>query len=187
MKNYKIRNEDEKKIFDKAKDLLTDFLRKKELITNLAMKSIVHLSKNMPTETNLKWVLKEVIDMWIWKITEAPGPDKKTKYIGQRYWTAAAVDLYLNNLKEGKEEDAGLRHEHVYEKRKMIDKILKTLKNEIEIASVLRQAVACVVSNKEHYDLIKGVSGWKRYVVDEIIVIDLLNVKILEHKDLEIK
>lgn len=187
MKKYRIRNEKEKQLFNKVRNTYNQYLEKKEKITNIAIKSIVHLSDIIPNDLNIDWVIKDIIDTWIWKITEAPGPGVKTKYIGQRYWTKAAINRYLDNLEADKRKDESLEHEHVYLKQKMKTIILKSLNIESKIDSILKKAIACVVETAEHSKLIKGAKGWKRYLVDDIVVIDLLNEEILEHKDLKIK
>lgn len=104
MKHYTIRNADVQILFDKAKEIYDEYMDKKKIITTLAVKNICNLVETMPFKVKLDWVITDIIDTWIWKITESPGPGEKTKYFGQRYWTFEAIERYLTNLKKVKGE-----------------------------------------------------------------------------------
>jgi hypothetical protein len=105
---------------------------------------------------------RELIDTCIWKITEVDG-----KY-RTRYRSEAAL-----NIKKAKE----LHHEHVIERKYLIDQILA---NPADFYSSLDRAVGCVVTRKEHSLLSllskqnPTLNGWERYKVAKIKVFDLL-------------
>ncbi len=188
MKNYKIRNQEEKLVFDTVKSKYDRYLSKKEKIIELAIKSIKHLSDSIQNESALGWLLEEFVDIWIWKVTQAPGPKEKTKYIGQRYWTKGALNIYLENLKDpDKRKIVGLRHEHICTKKELINKIINLKADDEVIRKQLNKAVACIVTEKEHGLLNDEAKGWRRYIATNIEVVDLLNNKVLESKDLKDK
>ncbi len=190
MKQYLIRNEKEEILFNKTKEIYEEYLAKKCFITDLATKNIVYLAKNIPQDIIIDWVIDDIIDTWIWKITESPGPRKDTKYSGQRYWTTEAIECYLTNLEEGKrgkELYQRLRHEHVYEKKKIINEIIKNPTDSRHVISSLEIVIACVIEKEEHSKLVKEAVGWKRYLGEKIRVIDLLKDKELEQEDLRLK
>ncbi|MCG3222296.1 MAG: hypothetical protein H7641_13030, partial [Candidatus Heimdallarchaeota archaeon] len=66
------------------------------------------------------WLKKEIIGIWVWKITQTPRKGTGSKYKGQRYWTVRALKKYVENNKKIE----GLRHEHVIEKGKIADAII---------------------------------------------------------------
>jgi len=132
------------------------------------VKSTLLLKKEIPITSDLKWLLEEQISNWIWKITEAPGPKRSTKYIGQRYWSKAALEYYqkTNSTK-------GLRHEHVYGRKKLVEEILAANNNEKQIKEIFNKAEACVVLHEEHKNLSEG-DGWEKYKIAGIEYLDLL-------------
>jgi len=150
----------------------------RELIIKTATKSIFNLMSDLPFES-FEWLIDEFISLWIWKITESSGKKRKTKYKGQRFWTLDALYHYIDKgLK-------GLRHEHVYKREKIIEKIKtppKTMKN---TENELREAVACIVTHEEHCNLRSG-EKWERYIKAKFQVVDLLECRILKtEKDFE--
>src|SRR5215472_5310957 len=90
--------------------------------------------------------VRELIDCLLWKITEADG---KTN---TRFKTSGALGCTDNKL---------LRHEHVYQKNKMIDALVKCAPGAVD--GVLVEAVGCLVTVDEHLRLNKFDSdyGWE--------------------------
>lgn len=140
----------------------------KEKIINLAVKTIFLLKDEISAESELKWLLEENISNWIWKITEAPGPGRSTKYVGQRYWSKAAFEYYQNTS-----SIRGLRHEHVYKRKKLVDEIVEATNEENQLREIFKKAEACVVLHEEHKSLKSG-EGWERYKTAKIEYVDLL-------------
>jgi hypothetical protein len=104
---------------------------------------------------------QELISVCLWKITEADG-----KW-NTRYRTRAAMS---------ETSVANLKHEHVFSRRALVEDLLS---NPGDIDEVLRRAVGCVVTAKEHA-LLKVVShrhpdlkGWSRFQKAGIEVVDL--------------
>jgi hypothetical protein len=69
---------------------------------------------------------------------------------------------------------AGLQHERVFQKRKMID-LLMAAKSE-EIDGILENAVGCTITTEEHgrLALFDNEYGWERYRKAGIAVIDTI-------------
>jgi hypothetical protein len=98
---------------------------------------------------------KELLSVCIWKITQADGKAKV------RFWSEGALG---SDKKE-------LRHEHVFERKELIQRLLEG--EEIEL--VLSDAIACMVTKPEHLLLGKiQASGWVRYEKAGIRVYDSL-------------
>lgn len=96
---------------------------------------------------------RELLSVCIWKITEADG-----KW-NVRFRSEKALT-----------ESPNLRHEHVFERKELIDRLL----SEESIESVIRDAKACIVTQEEHIALSKqSGSGWDRYRGAKIKVFDL--------------
>jgi hypothetical protein len=92
--------------------------------------------------------VRELIGTLLWKITEADG-----KY-NTRYKTRGAIECT---------DKSQLQHEHVYQRRKMIDLLLNA--NPEAADDILSEAVGCTVTVLEHNLLSKCDSeyGWDRY------------------------
>ena len=82
---------------------------------------------------------KELISVCIWKITEADGKAKV------RYWSNGAIT----------DENGKLIHEHVYERKELISILLSGE----AVKSVTEDAVACMVTDKEHTKLTRSTSN----------------------------
>ena len=97
---------------------------------------------------------RELLGVCLWKITEADGKLKV------RYWSEGALTAVKKDL----------RHEHVYERKKLISRLLSGE----AIESVVSDAIACIVTKREHESLSASEkSGWERYVDVGIRVFDL--------------
>ena len=105
---------------------------------------------------------RELIDVCIWKITEADGKYKT------RYWSEGALDSPRSQW----------RHEHVFEKKELIQRLLGGEK----LGCVLADTVACIVTKEEHLLLgASSSSGWKRYRDAGIQVFDTTDMSTLGH------
>lgn len=101
---------------------------------------------------------KELLSVCIWKITEADGKKKV------RYWSEKAIQESISKL----------QHEHVFERKELIERILSG--EDIDI--VVKNAIACLVTKEEHSQLsLVNESGWERYKKANISVYDSKNEK----------
>ena len=102
--------------------------------------------------------LRELLTTLLWKLTEADSSKYKTRYQSQ-----AAI-----------ERSAGvkLRHEHVYQRAKMIDALLKAELEQMD--EILGLAIGCTVTTEEHalLALFDSDYGWERYRKAGITVMD---------------
>ena len=99
---------------------------------------------------------EELLDVLLWKITEADG----------KYNTPFKSEGALHRKTK-------LRHDHVYQRLKMIARLVKAAPQEID--KILRRAIACTVMIKEHHRLSKfdkKYDGWERYQRAGIQVMD---------------
>lgn len=95
----------------------------------------------------------------LWKLTEAGSLHKhKTRFQSQ-----GARD---------RTHKTKLRHDHVYQREKMIAELEKAAPNEVD--DILKKAVGCTVTNGEHKRLskIRDEYGWEGYRKAGIKVID---------------
>jgi hypothetical protein len=100
---------------------------------------------------------RAVIDTLLWKFTEADGK------FNTRFRTQGAMKC---------DDKRKLRHEHVYQRRKMIDELVKAKPEEVD--SILKRAIGCTITDDEH-DRLKSFDyeyGWKRYQKARLVVID---------------
>lgn len=76
---------------------------------------------------------KELLTVCVWKLTEAEGRGKyATRYCSRRALTAPRREL---------------RHEHVFERQKLVNMLLE---DPSKVEEVARRAVACIVTKDEH-------------------------------------
>jgi hypothetical protein len=103
---------------------------------------------------------RELLSTMLWKLTEARG-----KYT-TRYRSQAALDP-----PKGTE----LQHEHVFERKQLIDEILA---NPGQARDIAKTAVGCIVTKEEHDRLTRmsrarpDLRGWDRYEAAGIAVVD---------------
>lgn len=94
-------------------------------------------------------------------LTEAEQSDKhKTRFCSEAALKAAPK---------------GKRHDHVFQRSKMVEKLLDAKRNSInDIDSILDNAIGCTITIQEHKRLNKyeGYDGWERYRKARIVVID---------------
>lgn len=96
---------------------------------------------------------KELINVAIWKISEADGKYKV------RYWSEGALLSKQNNW----------HHEHVYTRKELVDRLLSGE----EVDNVIQNIIACVVTRDEHKKLSQSKKqGWERYLDMSIKVYD---------------
>jgi len=112
---------------------------------------------------------RELIDICIWKITEADGK-LKTRYRS------------IGSLESGPETK--LQHEHVVEKQKLVAALLEGKES---VEAIVERAVGCVVTKDEHVLLTAAsrleptLDGWERYKKAGIRVFDLAKGKEVEY------
>jgi hypothetical protein len=98
----------------------------------------------------------------IWVITEADGltAEKRTGYKKKITYISEGVKKRRD---KGDQSIKGLIHEHVYIRKGIVLKLLNGKGRNIE--KILKNAIGCVVTNKEHKKLheIIGCDGWERY------------------------
>jgi hypothetical protein len=101
---------------------------------------------------------RELLDALLWKITEAEAAKYKTRFQSQ-----SALDQPTKG---------GLRHEHVFQKEKMLDLLIAAKPQEID--GILKNAIGCTVTVDEHARLhaFDREYGWERYRKAGITVID---------------
>lgn len=144
-----------------SRGIRTEYFAKAELAEEELLSIKAFITVVMSTESILFKHKKRFISKSLWNITN---PISKYKYL-RRYRSKGVL--------EGKDESIPLQHEHVFEKKQMVDRILK---NPSSIEEELRKAVGCVVTKPEH-DLLrkkaKGLDGWKRYDCAGIKIFDM--------------
>lgn len=90
---------------------------------------------------------RELIDVCIWKITEADGKHKV------KYWSEGALSQPESAVSKP-------QHEHVYTRKELVSRLL--CGENVEI--VVQDAIGCMVTEKEHEILSRSLSsGWQRY------------------------
>jgi hypothetical protein len=106
--------------------------------------------------------IRELLTILLWKITEAESTNKhKTRLQSQE-----ARDCT---------DKTKLRHDHVFQRSKMIAALKKAAPDEID--GILKLAIGCTVTVKENTLLSKfgkEYDGWERYRKAGIVVIDTL-------------
>jgi len=100
---------------------------------------------------------RQLLGILLWKLTEAESFHKhKTRFQSERALS----------------DKAQLRHDHVYQRGKMIAALEKATPDEVD--DILKTAVGCTVTKEEHDRLSKFDEeyGWERYRKAGITVID---------------
>ena len=104
---------------------------------------------------------EELLDVLLWKITEAESPKYKTRFQSEGA--------------SGCRDTTNLRHDHVFQRKKIITALEKAAPHKVE--DILKTAFGCTVTIKEHTRLskfAKEYDGWARYRKAGIVVIDTL-------------
>jgi hypothetical protein len=102
---------------------------------------------------------RELLSVLLWKITEAESPKCKTRFQSLRASRCS--------------EKVKLRHDHIFQRSKMIAALEKASANKID--GILKNAFGCTVTIKEHNRLCKfdkEYDGWARYRKARIKVIN---------------
>ena len=113
--------------------------------------------------------LRELLSVCVWKLTEADCDHKHRT----RYRSKAALTAPLREL----------RHEHVFERSDLVERMLANAKDSDRIAD---SALACTVTREEHVRLTNvsreqpGLQGWARYSAAGVEVVDTLEN--IEHR-----
>lgn len=102
--------------------------------------------------------LRELLTVLLWKLTEADTAKYRT-----RYQSTEAL----------KNPDSKLHHEHVYQRAKMIDALLKGQPHEVD--GILDLAVGCTITRPEAGRLSRFEEdyGWERYRKAGIEIMDI--------------
>jgi hypothetical protein len=102
--------------------------------------------------------LRELLTIFLWKITEADSSKYKT-----RYQSRAALE---------RSSGSKLHHEHVYQRSRMIDALIGATPAQID--EILALAIGCTVTREEADRLLQFDSdyGWERYRKAGIEVLD---------------
>jgi hypothetical protein len=102
--------------------------------------------------------LRDLLTILLWKLTEAESQKYET-----RFQTQGAMEC---------SDQTKLRHEHVYQRKQMIARLLKAKLEEVD--GILANAVGCTVTIDEHSRLAKWDDeyGWDRYRKAGLVVID---------------
>ena len=160
---------------------------KREVMIEIASETIEKMFEIMEEKEEKKgefdWLKKELIGIWIWKITQTPRKRTGSKYKGQKYWTKKALGMFISNNRK----TIGLRHEHVFEKGKLAEAIIQSSGEKEQIKEELEKAICCIVTKEEHEELHKSNElGWKRYIEKKKVkVVDLISKEILTKEYLE--
>jgi hypothetical protein len=102
---------------------------------------------------------RELLSVLLWKITLAESSKYKTRFQSEGA--------------RGRSGKAELEHDHVFQRSKMIAKLMKARGHKIDV--ILEKAFGCTVTIKEHTRLSKfdkEYDGWTRYRKARIVVID---------------
>jgi hypothetical protein len=105
---------------------------------------------------------RQLLTVLLWKITEAESSKWKTRFQSE------------SARRRGK---AKLRHDHVFQRSKMIAALEKATLHEVDV--ILKKAIACTVTIKEHARLSEfdtEYDGWARYRKAGIKVIDTQSI-----------
>jgi hypothetical protein len=126
-------------------------------------KAFIRLLLEQRPPEGLEIHLKELLDVLVWKLTEAHGK-WNTRFISKAALVATKEKL---------------QHEHVHERKALISELLQ---GSDRIESVAAKAIGCVVTKTEH-DRLTLVSrerpelqGWARYEAAGVEVIDRVNI-----------
>ncbi len=136
--------------------------------SNLVM-SVINAIQAILTADCVETHKKDLLDICIWKWTEIDG-----KW-NTRYRSEGAMK---------KENWKMVQHEHVFQRRNLIQFLLK---NENEIEPIMDNAIGCLVTKEEHELLTKiskghkDIDGWERYRKAGIVVFDLKEKKLMQY------
>jgi hypothetical protein len=110
---------------------------------------------------------QEFLRLALYKVTEAEGAHK----LRTRFMSDAAIALVKAM---GSDADKELQHEHVFQRAKMAEALIKARSNPDAVDELLSAAVGCTVTKDEHHHLseFKHLDGWERYRKAGIAVID---------------
>lgn len=103
---------------------------------------------------------KELLSVMIWKITERYGK------FNAEYLSVKAKKV-LNSNQSRLEKIQQLAHDHVYTRKYLIQGLIDKPR---DYKSILKKAVGCVVTRKEHTKLSRenDVEGWDRFKESKI-------------------
>lgn len=106
---------------------------------------------------------KKMLSEVLWLISEADG-----KYT-TKFRSAEVVRL----ARDEPESQMKIQHEHVFPRKSVTEKILENrdqmLQDFQRLDELLEETIGCVVTAKEHKDLINSNEGWARYAKIEVL------------------
>jgi len=140
--------------------------------------------------TLIKWLLanknkrgilsthrQQLLDVLLWKITEAESSKYKTRFQSQG---ASPCFELSGKLFQKCRRKAKLQHDHVYQRSKMIEALERAYPDSQKVDDILKKAVGCTVTREEHKCLKKfdkQCDGWDRYGKAQIKVINMATGK----------
>lgn len=104
---------------------------------------------------------KEILHYAMWKITECEGKHNT------RFQSADVLH-----------RKGPLRHEHVYQRAKMVDALLAAKPQDVD--KILEKAIGCLVTVDEHHKLhaFDHLDGWARYEKAGIAIMDMASERL---------
>ncbi len=160
-----------------TRDILTKEKERDEVISS-AYSAVGHIlaMKDDGKRSRIK-IEKKLLTIMLWIITEADGltADQRTNYKYKLTYRSEDTMKKIGRLGEEGENSPNyikdLRHEHVYTRNGLINRLLKSPQN---MSSILKDAIGCVVSKEEdkrlrevdkirETDKSKKFEGWNRY------------------------
>lgn len=145
-------------------NILPEILKSSEVTKNLVCPKIMHyqtetiitiLKSSRPLALKKLNINKDIL--WdLVDLREVNGVAVKTKYMGNKLWTEAALNHYQSN--EGRNKIKGLQCEHNNERIYYTNKLLELDPNsetlEQEIKEILSTTVSTIVTKEEHSKLL---------------------------------
>jgi hypothetical protein len=125
-------------------------------------RSAITLVKYLLEAKNREILLRHrraLLNVLLWKITEAESPKYKTRFRSQGVLDCGG---------KGK-----LQHDHVFQRKKMVDELVKAKPHKVD--GIVKNAIGCAVTHDEHTRLseFKEYDGWVRYQKARIAVTDM--------------
>ena len=109
----------------------------------------------------------EFVKLALWKVTEAEWGKHDLRF------RSKAASSMLRDHRSYKWRDKHLRHDHVFQRKHMVDELLNASPE--AVATILNKAIGCIVTKAEHDNLrqFKNFDGWERYRQAGIVIIDM--------------
>lgn len=108
-------------------------------------------------------------------VSELSDQNKKVKYVGQPYWTKAAIEHYIKNGVKG------LRHEHSVPQKLIVELLINNEKTEKTIFSILDNLVHAVIVTHEEATLLD--KKWKTKMPVDIEITNDIDIIFSRYKE----